>query len=382
MRVLHVAEVTHGGVISLIDTYAHAQVSRGDDVHVLAPPAAQDLPGTRHAWDPVRSSPGSLAAAERRLRRLVLDIDPDVVHLHSFVPGLLGRARALPTAAAVVYQPHSFAFDAVPAWGVRTIAALEHQAIRHTDRLVTNCEDEREEGCRHGIDMPTSVVGVPVDTTHFAPAHGAAPRSPETVGLRNDFTAVCVGRLCHQKGQRRLAEAWEAAPPSGGQLVFVGPGDPEEIARAAPTTFGSSIIVAGPQADVRPWLWAASIGIQPSLYEGQSVAMAEALCCGVPLVMTDVNGAREAIAPAGEPAAGAVVGVNDIPGLLREVERRRQSPDLRAQEAAAARKRALRLFALDRVMDRVERAYSEALSAASRRTASTVVAARAKRSAG
>lgn len=382
MKILHVAEVTHGGVISLVDTYAQDQVSRGDDVHVLAPPAADDLPGTRHAWDPVRRSPRSLAAAERRLRRLVLKIDPDVVHLHSFVPGLLGRARALPTAAAVVYQPHSFAFDAVPAWGVRTVAALERRAARHTDRLITNCEDERHEGRRRGVDMPTSVVGVPVDTTHFAPAQGAAARNRETVGLTDDFIAVCVGRLSRQKGQTRLAEAWEAAPPSGAQLVFVGPGDPEEIARAAPTTFGSSIIVAGSQSDVRPWLWAASIGIQPSLYEGQSVAMAEALCCGLPLVMTDVNGAREAIAPEGEPAAGAVVGVDDLPGLLWELERRRQSPGLRAEEATAARERALRLFALDEVMARVERAYSEALSAAPRRTASTVMPARAKRRAG
>lgn len=369
MKVLHVAEVTHGGVITLVDSYSRHQVVAGHDVHaLLRPEVSGDIQASRHEWTPVRRNPRSLVQAERRLHQVASALRPDVVHLHSFVPGVLGRARRLRSAGAVVYQPHSFAFEAVPPMAARLVAATERRMARNTDRMVTNCRDEEAEGRSRGIVLPTSVVGLPVDTTHFAPRPSRRASCRRELGLTADFVAVCVGRLSRQKGQTLLAAAWEASPPPGAQLVFVGPGDPALIAEAAPRTFGESILCAGPQDDVRPWLWAASVAVQPSLYEGQSVAMAEALACGVPVVMTDVNGAREAVAPEHEAPSGAVVGIGELQQLMDELTRRRLEPETLAAEAEAARDRALRLFSPDTVMSRIENVYSEALTARRART--------------
>ena len=361
MRVLHVAEVTHGGVVTLVETFSRHQVAAGHDVHVLLRPEVGDLPGTRHEWTPLRRDPLSLVRAERRLHRLVTSLGPDVVHLHSFVPGVLGRTRSLRRAGAVVYQPHSFAFEAVPPMAAGLVAATERRLARRTDRMLTNCRDEEAEGRSRRITTPTTVVGLPVDITHFAPRRSDRARYRTELGLTAPFVAVCVGRLSRQKGQVALAAAWEADPPPGAQLVFVGPGDAAAIAGAAPSAFGDSIVCAGPQEDVRPWLWAASVAVQPSLYEGQSVAMAEALACGVPVVMTDVNGAREAVAPLREPPAGAVVDVGDLQRLMDELAIRREEPETLASEAEAARERALRLFSPVSVMGRIENVYIEAL---------------------
>ena len=367
MRVLHVADVTHGGVVTLVETLSRHQVEAGHDVHTLLRPEADPVPGTRHEWTPVRRSPRSLLRAERRLQALARTLRPDVIHLHSFVPGLLGRARSLPGTTAVVYQPHSFAFAAVPRGAAWLVAGLERRAARDTDVMLTNCSDERDEGRRYGIDLPTVVVGVPVDTVRFAPSDEPPELWRRRLGLSADQVVVCVGRLSRQKGQRQLAEAWDTAAPPATVLVLVGPGDPQEIAEAAPRTYGTSLVLAGAQADVRPWLWAASVGVQPSLYEGQSVAMAEALSAGLPLVMTDVNGAREAIAPAQGAAAGAVVPVGDLDALMAELHRLLETPSLREAQASAARDRALDLFAEAQVMARIEEAYSEAVTAASSR---------------
>lgn len=363
MRVLHVAEVTHGGVITLVDTYSRHQVAAGHDVHALLRPEVGEMPVTRHEWTPVRRNPASLLRAERRLHQLAASIRPDVIHLHSFVPGVLGRARSLQSVAAVVYQPHSFAFEAVPQAAAGLIAGTERRMARHTDRMLTNCHDEEAEGRRRRIELPTTVVGLPVDTTRFAPRHQESAVYRRELGLTADFVAVCVGRLSRQKGQRLLAAAWEADPPTNAQLVFVGPGDAAAIAEVAPRAHGDSILWAGPQSDVRPWLWASTVAVQPSLYEGQSVAMAEALACGVPVVMTDVNGAREAVAPEGERSAGAVVPVGDLNGLLRELKRRHDEPATVSAEGTAARERALRLFSPVAVMERLQNVYIEALAA-------------------
>jgi glycosyltransferase involved in cell wall biosynthesis len=364
VRVLHVAEVTHGGVITLIETFSRHQVEAGHDVHVLLRPEVGPVLGTRHEWTPLRRNPRLLLRAERRLHALAESLRPDVIHLHSFVPGVLGRSRAHPGTSAVVYQPHSFAFSAVPVGSAWLVALLERRAARKTDVMLTNCGDERDEGLRHGIDLPTIVAGLPVDTDRFAPSDRSPDFWRHSLALSANRVVVCVGRLSRQKGQRQLAQAWEAHPPPGTLLVLVGPGDAQEIARVAPRTYGDSLAVVGSQADVRPWLWAASIAVQPSLYEGQSVAMAEALATGVPVVITDVNGAKEAVAPPDGPSAGAVVPVGDLEAVMRELRRRLDAPTLRDAEAATARRRALELFAERIVMARVEHAYSVATSVA------------------
>lgn len=368
MRILHVAEVTHGGVVSLVRTFAELQSEAGHDVHVLVRPEVERISGTRHDWTPVRRSPRALITSEARLRDVVGSTRPDVVHLHSFFPGVLGRARPFPPGPGVVYQPHSFAFDAVPSRLSWAVTLAERRGSRLTDRMVTNCHAESAEGASHGIRTPTEVVGLPLDTVRFAPLDGDRTSLRAELGLSAGFVAVCVGRISRQKGQRALAAAWEAAAPDDSVLVFVGPGDQAEIAEAAPTAMGRSIICTGPQDDVRPWLWAASVSVLPSLYEGQSVAMAEALACGVPVVMTDVNGAREAVAPPGEPAAGAVVPVADLAGLLHQLEHRRLTPGLLKTEASSARARAVEMFDSARVMQRLEATYADAVVHAMNRT--------------
>jgi glycosyltransferase involved in cell wall biosynthesis len=287
------------------------------------------------------------------------------VHLHSFFAGLLGRLRDLGT-SVVVYQPHSWAFEAAPTpLGPRAVGGWERRAARRTQALVTNCTEEREEGARFGVDLPATVIGLPLDIGHYRPGDNKdRETSRALMGLTSRHVLVCVGRLSRQKGQVALAEQWERDPLPDTTLVLVGPGDPGDIVRVAPRTFGDSLRHVGAQADVRPWLWAADLCIQPSLYEGQSVAMAEALACGIPVVMTEVNGAREVICGSGVPTAGSVVPVGDMPGLLRAA-RDLLDDDFRRQGAGeVAREVAVRHFESSAVLRRLDAVYDQALARA------------------
>jgi len=365
MKILHVVEVSHGGVVSLAETFADLQSEQGHEVHMLAQPDTVDAVRNTHTWGPRRRSPRRLLDAHRRLTELVRRERFDVVHLHSFFAGLLGRLRGLGT-SAVVYQPHSWAFEAAPTpVGPRAIGGWEKRAARRTHALVTNCTEEMEEGARFGVDLPATVIGLPLDIRHYRPGDDKGlASSRERLGLTSRHVLVCVGRLSRQKGQVALAEQWERDPLPGTTLVLVGPGDSGDIAEAAPRTFGDSLRHVGAQADVRPWLWAADLCVQPSLYEGQSVAMAEALACGTPVVMTEVNGAREVICGSGVPAAGSVVPVGDMPGLLRAA-RDPLDNDLRRHRAGeVAREVAVRHFESSTVLHRLDAVYDQALDRA------------------
>jgi glycosyltransferase involved in cell wall biosynthesis len=367
MKILHATEVSHGGVVSLMETLAGLQSERGHDVHVLAPSAAPEAPVPQHVWEPRRRSPRRLARARRDLHSVVRRERPDLVHLHSFFAGVLGRLRRLDP--AVVYQPHSWAFAAAPTFlGPPVVARWERWAGRHTDGLVTNCTEEMEEGDQFGLCTPVSVIGLPLDTEHYRPADpGAREAARSRFGLTSKHVLVCVGRLSRQKGQVSLAEQWERTPLPDTTLVLVGPGDPHEVSAAAPHTFGDSLRHVGAQEDVRAWLWAADVCVQPSLYEGQSVAMAEALACGTPVVMTDVNGAREVIDGTGPPAAGHVVPVGDMPAVLRACDDLLHRPTFLEAAGEVGREVAVRHFESGAVIERLDTVYEHAVAAAASR---------------
>ncbi|MBA2446162.1 MAG: glycosyltransferase [Nocardioidaceae bacterium] len=364
MRFLHVSEVHAGGVLSLLRVYTAEQQRRGHEVHLLAPDPMDLNVHDYHRWGIDRGSPWTYPAALATLRKVVRRTQPDVVHLHSFFAGLLGRVLPgrLPGTPAVLYQPHSWAFNAVPHEILSAaVVGSERWAARRTDVVAGNCLEEIEEGRRHRVKVPTEILGIAVDTSYFSPPSPSERQDLRTrLELGSHKVALCVGRLTHQKAQDRLVAAWERNPVLDTVLLLVGSGDDTALRALAPREWGRSIRAVGHQEDVRSWLRAADLLIQSSRYEGQSVAVAEALSCGLPAMTLDVNGAHAAVTAGPLPPAGAVVAQGDIDALLDQCRMRTSDQQKLAQESRAARVRAESLFCVDTMMDRLDAAYEHA----------------------
>ncbi len=369
LTVLHVSEVHWGGVITLLDHFTREQVSAGHRVHVLAPspvgPALTD-DATFHPWSVVRGRPHGYPAAVRELRRLVRELRPDVVHLHSFFAGLLGR---LPGALgddppAVVYQPHAWSDHLFRQESLnRLVRLLERRGAARTDVLVTNCRDEVERGAAFGVHLPAYPLGVTVDLDRFRPPTDAErAQARRTLGLGDEAVLLVLGRLARQKGQDLLLPAWERARPPRAVLALVGPGEQEPLAALAPTTWGRSVLAPGSVDDVLPWLWSSDLLVLSSRYETVGLVVAEAMATGLPVVATEVDGVREVVVDPPGAAAGAVVAAQDVDALLVEADRRLDDAAGREAEARAAVARARTLFAPPVVAARLEEAYRAAIA--------------------
>ena len=300
LSVLHVSQPVDGGVARCVADLVADQVARGWRVGVASPPGGPLLErtlavGAEHVPWPARRSPGPWVPRETRaLARIVDRLRPDLVHLHSSKAGLAGRL-ALRGRRPTLFQPHAWSFLAV-AQPVRSAAlAWERVAARWADAVVCVSEGERAAGERAGIRAEWRVVPNGIDLDVFRPASDADRLAArEELGVGPGPVAVCLGRICRQKGQDVLVEAWPAVTQRvpDAELVLVGGGPDEEAVRGAAR-------LVGEQGDVRAWLAAADVVVQPSRWEGLAYVVLEAMASGRKVVATDVAGMREALGDTG-----------------------------------------------------------------------------------
>ncbi|GEC07226.1 glycosyl transferase family 1 [Streptomyces spinoverrucosus] len=293
-HVLHVTQPVEGGVARLVTDLAARQRAAGLRVTVACPSGGTLMNALRATgctvipWEATRAPGHRLPGEVRRLARLVRAVRPDVVHAHSAKAGLAARL-AVRGRVPTVFQPHAWSFEAVDGSPANAAVWWERFGARWTARVLCGSEAEWRTGEQRGISAQWRVIPNGVDTRRFR---------PEGISARTGAgpLVVCVGRLCRQKGQDVLLRAWPAVLrqlPSA-RLVLVGDGpDADRLRAVAP----ASVEFAGPALDPAPWYRAADVVVLPSRWEGMALVPLEAMACARPVLVTDVDGARESLPP-------------------------------------------------------------------------------------
>jgi glycosyltransferase involved in cell wall biosynthesis len=342
IRVLHVSQPTEGGVAVYVAQVAADQRDRGWDVAVACPPGGQLADWCAAAdvrwlpWDAGRATGPRTLSEARRLRRLMNESSPDVVHLHSSKAGLVGRlvlwARNTPT----IFQPHAWSWLAATGPMAWLSLRWERLAARRVAALVCVGHGEVRQGRRAGVNGPYRLVRNGVDRRRFTPAPATARRAArQRLRLPADAPlAVCIGRLTRQKGQDTLVAAWPGvmARCPGALLAIVGDG--EDLSRLRRQTEepeeGVRFVPAVP--DTRDWLAASNVVALPSRWEGLPLTALEAMATGRSVVGTDIPGLAEVISP----ESGALVAVDDTGALADELAGRLLAPEVADREGRVA----------------------------------------------
>lgn len=113
---------------------------------------------------------------------------------------------------------------------------------------------------------------------------------------------VCVGRFSRQKGHRHLLRAVKILKEEGisVRLLLLGEGElrPSLEKLVAELDIEDEVSMLGFCKNPYKYMACADVVVMPSLYEGFSNVLLEALACGAPVISTDhETGAREILAP-------------------------------------------------------------------------------------
>lgn len=332
-HVLLVLGTSAGGVVRHVAQIGEELAAAGALVRVAGPASVAgslgDLPWTEVPIA-TRPGPGDLPAVVR-LRGVLAGAD--VVHAHGLRAGAFAvlAARSRRRRPRVVVTLHNLPVGGRAVRGISEV--LERVVARGADAVLGVSGDLVERSRARGARRTARAL-VPAPTTPVAAQDRAGVRA--SLGLAPDAALVLtVARLAPQKGLRTLLEAAGvlAGLPGGEGVTWcvAGGGPLLDGLRSDAARLGVPVRFLGPRDDVPALLTAADVVVSTAVWEGQPIAVQEALRAGCALVVTDAGGTREVVGdaavlvPVGDPTAIAAEVAAVLSDPLRAADLRRDA---------------------------------------------------------
>lgn len=259
--------------------------------------------------------------AYRRVQQAIIDFQPDVLHVHNFMPALSPAVFFAGRRIPIVQTLHNY----------RLICA--NGTLHHDGQICERCPDQNSflpavaRGCYRGSRLGSAVVGGTmalhahlgtwqnrihryIALTDFAAGKLGRQRVPlDRIRIKPNFVpdrgmgsggeevALFVGRLSEEKGILTLLAA-DAAHRLPFPVLILGDGPLRQQVDQACARPGSRLTALGRQssAQVMQRMKRAAVLLVPSVcYEGFPVSVVEALSVGLPVIASRHGGLPEIV---------------------------------------------------------------------------------------
>lgn len=245
-----------------------------------------------------------------RLRRLVREEKPDIIITYLFHADMLGRLFLQPffhchsreggnpvpiiPSLRTTYNHPKYLIARVLEWITKPLVSrylANSDAVKNYYSAHLGVKSEKITVISNGIDV------------EYFDSITPDPELRKSLSIAfDDFVIICVANLHINKGHRYLLEAFEQlhSIPShpfqgeeskrGLKLLLVGDGIEKENLERQTENYQSKedILFLGRRTDVLQLLKISDLFILPTLFEGQSNAIMEAMASGLPVITTDI----------------------------------------------------------------------------------------------
>ena len=312
--------------------------------------------------------------ALREMVRILRRERPAILHTHSAKAGAVGRLAAIfmgrSRPPVIVHTFHGHVLEGYFS-PVRSafFRSLERILARVSTRLIAVSEEVRQDLIRLRIADRDRIEVVPLgfDLERFAVPDAEREKLRESLrselSIPMDRTVVTfVGRIVPIKRlDRFLAVAERLSQRDDLHFLVVGDGELRrglESSKAA-RGLGDRVTWAGFRQDLPAIYCASDLVALTSDNEGTPVSLIEAQAAGVPVVTTDVGGARAVVE---DGVNGRVLDPRDQSGMVDAIEEILGDPDLASRYAEAGRTSSLSRFTIARLVRDVDELYARLLA--------------------
>ncbi len=365
LRVLHITPSFGVGGAEQMAGYLMVGLSESHDVTAagLYPPMNTSIEhrlkrANIRLWH-LGKRPGFDPRLFKSLDRILKEVRPHVVHTHLSVlryalPGL--RRHRVPL---VVHTMHNLAEHETDAFG----RVVHWFAFRWWVLPVAISREVAASVKRvYGVECKAIVPNcIPVENYRGSLADRARWREKERFD-RDAILFTCVGRLEPQKNPMLLVQAFAALNNPRIHLIMLGEGSLREQLAAYIREHGLErrVHLLGKRNEVPECLAASDVFVLSSNWEGNPLAVMEAMAAGLPVVGTAVGGVPELV-ESGE--QGILVPPGDCAAFTDAIQTLLNDPEKRTAMANAARARATAAFNVERMAQGYESIYRTGLAA-------------------
>ncbi len=305
--------------------------------------------------------------AQRELRESLERLKPDIVHASLTLSPLDFR---LPDLCQQIKVPLVATFHPPFDANIRSLAASTQQltyqlyapSLSRFNKVIVFSEKQAEVLTKLGV-KETQIAIIPngVDADLWTPNNQkeSNPKKDEVLKkLGRKRTFLYMGRIAAEKNVEALLKAWKATDTSGCQLVIVGDGP---LRPTLENNFLSKnddgIVWWGYEADLQTrvaLLQCTEVFILPSLVEGLSLALLEAMSTGTACIATDAGADGEVL----QSGAGIVISTEGVSSHLKTLlPVLKEHPFLTSELGRLARERVLKKFTLNENINSLESLY-------------------------
>jgi len=313
-------------------------------------------------------------ASYGRIKSLLRELKPDIVHTHSAKAGIVGRfaawslkdewARDRP---GVVHALHGLSFHPYQSsWANRLYVAVEKAAARRTDYFISVADamTEQNKAAGIGVDKPYVTAYSAIEEDQFLtpiPESRLREFRRKHEIPREAVVLVTIARLFMLKGHDYIIESARELSKRFPNVVwlFVGDGNLAEAYKQQIQHLGltNRFRFTGliPPDQVPLAIQASDILVHPSLREGLARTLPQAMLCARPAISFDVDGAREVV----NETTGRLIEPKNVPQLIEACVELIQGKALRERLGQTGRESVKKKFAPDTMVDTIERVYRE-----------------------
>lgn len=296
-----------------------------------------------------------LWACVSRLKKIIKDRGVDIVHSSGFRADLVNMmlCHYVKTVSTQRNEPNQFV-ERYPRWVKPALQNLHLQMICKMDAIVT-CSKWLQPLYEKACDREVYIAQNCVDTEYFVPLDNNKKKEVRRrIGLREDIVIFLVmGYFDPRKNVGLIIEAFREIKDDHIRLLLIGnAGEVEQLKGVADGD--ERIAFLGKIENPLEYLQTSDFFVSSSLSEGLPNTVLEAMSCGIPCVLSDIEPHKELIKGT---RAGVLFNRNDKKELVEAI---RNSVEMDYEEmSGSARDSMVNQYGIDRLANNYLEIYNE-----------------------